>query len=132
MSVPRSVTTMLQKYLTALESKDITTIDKLTTEHALLEMPMLKPNRLVGRTELHMGHSAIFENLESMSFAISNIEANQTHAIAEGQFEIIRKDTTRQTHRFSVVAESLHNELQRISFYCDARNIRPWSDKSIL
>ncbi len=127
-----NATALLQDYLTAFERKDIERIETLSADHCLVEIPFLKPNRLVGKTEILKGLSEIFATLESIEFKLDNIEANDNQVIAEGVLKVARTGEDRQGYQLGLVAEAKSGLLQRVSLYCDARNVRPWSDKSIL
>ncbi|MFT5220733.1 MAG: hypothetical protein ACI9LO_003191 [Planctomycetota bacterium] len=127
-----SVDDLLLSYLTAFESSDITAIDQLFEANALIEVPMLKPNRLVGKPEIHQGHSDMFASLESIKFEVKRCLADDKQAIAEASATVVRRDTDSYSLQLGIVAIKGQQELQRLSLYCDARNLRLWSDRTIL
>lgn len=132
MSTSKSVRDLLQAYLAAFESSDINAIDLLFDENALVEVPMLKPNRLVGKSEIHQGHSDMFANLESIKFDVKRCLADDNQAIAEASATAVRRDTDGHSLQLGIVAIMGQQGLQRLSLYCDARNLRLWSDRTIL
>jgi hypothetical protein len=132
MGTQQSATDLLQIYLQTISSGDANAIGTLFEDRALVEIPFLKPNRLVGQVEINKGHSQIFETLDSVDFKPLNIESNATQAIAEGSLEFKRDGGDLLQLEAGIVAEAGDGKLQRLSIYCDARNIRQWSDKSIL
>ena len=123
---------LLQDYLAALTSKRIDAIENLTGATTIVEIPFLQPTRLVGQAEVTKAHREIFANLESIRFDLDNCEANASHAIAAGRLEVVRNGTERQHFQAGIVCEIGAGGTRRISLYCDARNVRPWSDKTIL
>ena len=126
------VSELLQSYLEALTAKDIDSIENLFGNHCLLEIPFIKPNRLVGKAEIVEAHREIFGNLTIIEFKPSHIHNTEIHAIAEGELAFTRDGDAKQSIQAAIVAEVDRDRSQRISLYCDARNIRPWSDKTIL
>ena len=132
MNTQQTATDLLQEYLQTVSSGDVDAIGALFEDQALLEIPFLKPNRLVGKSEIHKGHREIFTTLEAIDFKPLNIESNATQVIAEGRLEFKRDGGESQQLEAGIVAEAPGGKLQRLSIYCDARNIRQWSDKSIL
>ncbi len=123
---------MIRAYLAALAAADADAVNALFDDHALVEIPFLKPNRLVGKTEIGAGHRAIFATLDSFEFHLATVDSNATHAIAEGRLRFSRDGGCGQELAAGLVAELGENGLQRLSLYSDARNIRPWSDEAIL
>jgi len=123
---------LLQQYLSALNSKNIDAIEQICGSHSLLEIPFIKPNRLLGNTEIVKAHRQIFANLESIEFSLSATESSGSHAIGAGELRFTRGDGSSETLAAGIVAEAEEAGLLRISLYCDARSIRPWSDKTIM
>lgn len=123
---------LLQDYLAALTSKRIEEIEKLTAATTVVEIPFLKPTRLIGKAEITKAHLQIFANLDSIKFEIDNCETSPNHAIASGRLAVVREITGQQDFQAGIVSEVGTGGAQRISLYCDARNVRPWSDKTIL
>ncbi len=127
-----AASSLLQDYLAAISAKNIDAIDKMSNAHCLIEIPFLKPNRLLGKAEILKAHREIFSNLETIDFSLTSTEFNTSHAIAEGRLEFIRTGTGKQSFQAGIVAEATGDELRRVSLYCDARNVRLWSDRTIL
>lgn len=123
---------LLQNYLSALANKNIDAIARISDSHSLVEIPFLKPNRLSGNAEIIRAHGEIFTNLESIELSLSNVEAGGNHAIGAGQLRFTRADGNSESLAAGIVAEAGAEKLTRISLYCDARNLRPWSDKTIM
>ena len=122
----------LQAYLRALACGDAGAAAEMFDGRALLEIPFLKPNRLVGTAEIAEAHRAIFARLDSLTFDIHALHSNETHAIAEGRLCFSRDGSEAHSFAAGIVAETVAGDLLRISLYCDARNVRPWSDEAIL
>lgn len=123
---------LLKEYLSALASKNIDIIERICDRHSLLEIPLVKPNRLIGNAEIIKAHVEIFANLESIEFSLFDIETSDSHAIGEGQLRFSRAGGDSGLLPAGIVAEADAENLIRISIYCDARNRRPWSDKTIM
>jgi len=123
---------LLMDYLAAFTSKQIESIENLCGTRTVFEIPFVKPARLIGQAEIMKAHREIFANLESIRFELDNCTANTIHAIAVGRFEVVRTGTERQHFQAGIVTEIDAGDSQRISLYCDARNVRPWSDRTIL
>ena len=122
---------LMQRYLEALSTKDLDAIREMSGPRSLVEIPFLKPNRLIGDNEIVKAHEEIFANLESVRFVVEHSAADGAHAIAEGTLEV-RRDGREQSHAAGVVAEPGDEGIARVSLYCNARNVRLWSDKTIL
>lgn len=127
----RTANLMLQEYLSALASKNIEAIEHLTGNRSLLEIPLLKPNRLLGNAEIVKAHREIFSNLESVDIDLSSSQASDSHAIGTGELRFTRCGGGSEILPAGIVAEADATNLLRISLYCDTRNIRRWSDKTI-
>ena len=131
MRLCHGVREILQNYIAALAAKDLGAIDRMTSARSLIENPFVKPNRLLGKAEVLKAHAEIFANLEKIEIHLIKIESNDSHAIGEGRLDVTRQEVM-QSLQVGIVAEVDTSELARISLYCDARNIRLWSDKTIL
>lgn len=123
---------LLQEYLSALVSKNIDAIERICDSHSLCEIPFLKPSRLFGNAEIIKAHREIFANLDAIDFGLSDSEASDSHAIGTGQLRFTRAGADSGFLPAGIVAEAGAEKLTRISLYCDARNLRPWSDKTIM
>ena len=131
MTQDRDLRQTLLDYIAALGAKDLAAIERLASAHGLVEIPFLKPNRLVGKREIVKAHGDIFARLERVEFVAEQILGDAGHAIAEGVLQVERGAQTRRYPAGLVVAAGT-DQPGRISLYCDARYSRLWSDRSIL
>jgi len=111
---------LLQSYASALSRLDRQALDGLIGSDTLLEIPFLKPGRLVGKTEIAAAHREILDNMESLDCRIARCLAGGNQAIAEGRLEATRRGEAPRGLEFGMVAE------------CGAGGLRRWSDKTIL
>ena len=96
-------------------------------------MPLLKPNRLFGISEIFTGHQNVFRSIEDAEFTFPEpIAENDSAAIAIGVLTIKRKNGVQDNHEVGVVAEMRDLALHRISLYLNSRNIRRLSDETIV
>jgi len=123
---------LLEDYLAALAGQDIDAIDSLCAACCLVEIPFLEPRRLVGSREIGKAHREIFASLERIEIALTDIAADDGHAIGEGRLRVLRRDGDSYDLQIAVAAETGSGDYRRISLYCDTRNIRRWSDRRIL
>lgn len=123
---------LLQAYLSALNSRDIDAIERLCDASNLVEIPFVKPGRLVGKREIVKAHREVFANLSAIDFELHHSGADENHAIGSGRLEFTRANGDSTGLPVAIVAEASGDLLARISLYCDARNLRLWSDKTIL
>ena len=120
-------------YLAAFEAMDADTITTLLGDNALLEVPLLKPNRLFGESEIRRGHEAAFGRMKSAKFEETHpVEEKEGNAICFGDLVLEFKNGERQRHQTGIVAEVTRNGLKRISIYFNSRNIRRWADETIV
>ena len=122
----------LLAYVGAFEERDAEFIGNATGPASLVEIPMLKPNRLFGRNEVLNGHIQSFASIKSASFDLSQPAERGQVAIAEGILKIERANGKTERHPLSIVVETEHGMLHRLSLYFDARFLRLWSDKTVL
>lgn len=122
---------LLQDYAKALSRLDRQALDGLVGDDTLLEIPFLKPGRLIGRTEIAAAHREILDNLEAIDCSIVHSLAGDGHAIAEGRLDVTRRGDTTQSLEFGMVVECDDSGMRRLSLYCDTRNLRRWSDRMI-
>ena len=122
----------LLNYVAALQNKDIKSVAPLIGHHTLVEIPFMRPNRLVGQHEISKAHADIFEALDSIDFVLGAPLEKDCFAIAEGELRVQRKSGEEYTHQIGIVVQTDGEILTRISFYADARDIRMWSDRTIL
>lgn len=121
----------LLDYIDALAARDLDAIEQMMCAHSLVEIPFLKPDRLVGNHEISKAHGDIFSNLEHIEFSVEHILCDASHAIAEGRLQLRRAAQTSEYAAGLTVALQ-DGQLQRVSLYADARYSRLWSDRSIL
>lgn len=122
----------LLAYAGAFEKKDAEFIGNATSSGSLVESPMLKPSRLFDRREILSGHHGSFASIKSASFDLSQPAEKGQVAITEGILKVERTNGKTETHPLSIVVETEHGKLHRLSLYFDARFRRLWSDKTIL
>lgn len=123
---------LLQDYASALSRLDSEALDSLFGSDTLLEIPFLKPGRLVGSTEIAAGHREMLANLEAADCRIEHCLVDGSHAIAEGILEVTRHGDVPRNLAIGLVAEYGDTGLRRLSLYSDTRGLRRWSDKRIL
>jgi len=128
---PQDPARLLEDYANALSRLDRQALDGLVGDHMLLEIPFLKPGRLLGRTEIAAAHREIADNLEAIDCRIDHNLAGDGHAIAGGRLEVTRRGDIPRSLEFGMVVECDDSGLRRLSLYCDSRNLRRWSDKTI-
>lgn len=131
MKSPQDPARLLQSYAQALSRLDAQALDDLIADHSLLEIPFLKPRRLVGRSEIAAAHREIVDNLEAVDCSLEHSLAGEGHAIAEGRLEVTRRGDIPRSLEFGMVVECDGSGLRRLSLYCNTRNLRRWSDKTI-
>jgi ketosteroid isomerase-like protein len=124
--------TGLLAYRQAINTRDFERLTSLFGESVLLELPLVKPHRLFGRSEILAAHHQAFDNLESLEIEFDDVVSSGLVAIAEGKLRYRWKDGEQHSHQLGAVAETRDDELVRISLYCDARNVRLWCDKTVL
>lgn len=123
----------LQSYLDAFAARDAAAAASLFEPAALAEIPMLKPNRLVGASEIRRGHEAAFRTIAEVGVETETDIAEQDGcAIWAGALTIRRADGARHRHQSAIVVEAGAGRLRRLSLYLNARNIRRWADHAIL
>jgi ketosteroid isomerase-like protein len=121
----------LINYASAFSNKDSARIAGLLAERALVEIPMLQPNRLFGPIETRRGHDAIFSSLDTVAMDLGKPETKGNIAIACGTLRIERNKSIDESP-VALVAETCESGLARVSFYMEARNKRLWVDQAIL
>lgn len=78
-----------------------------------------------------MAHGDMFTNLERIEFSAGHILCDAHHAIAEGRLRVQRAARVSEYAAALTIAVA-DGQLQRLCLYCDAREARLWSDRSIL
>ncbi|MFT5133457.1 MAG: ketosteroid isomerase-like protein [Gammaproteobacteria bacterium] len=123
----------LLTYVGAFESRDANCIASLTGDGVLVELPLIKPNRLFGKSEIERGHIATFRSITNATFSIDGeVAENDGAAICIGKIRITRVGSDIEQHDMGVVTQLTKDKLSRISLYFNSRNVRCWSDESIL
>ena len=122
----------LLNYVAALQNKDIKSVKPLIGHHTLVEIPFMRPNRLIGQLEISRAHAEMFEALDNIDFVLGTPLEKDRFAIAEGELRVQRKSGEEYTLQIGIVAQTDGEILTRISLYADARDIRMWSDRTIL
>ena len=122
----------LLNYVAALQNKDIKSVAPLIGHYTLVEIPFMRPNRLIGQLEISRAHAEIFEALDNIDFVLGTPLEKDRFAIAEGELRVQRKSGEEYTLQIGIVAQTDGEILTRISLYADARDIRMWSDRTIL
>ena len=130
----------LDAYLNAFAERDVERLGALFEPTALVEFPMLKPDRLVGADEIARGHHAVFESLSAARFeteqsTVADAEAAMwlgkivvRHGVDQGG----RQASDEECHDLALAAFAPAGKLRRLTWYMNGRNIRRWSDKRIL
>ena len=123
----------LLAYVEAFSARNCDAIGELFGAQSLAELPLLKPNRLVGHAEICAGHAAAFENIADARFTQSQPIANTgSAAIWVGQLRELRTSGAEHEHDVAIVCETAERELRRITVHLNGRNIRRWADQTIL
>lgn len=122
----------LQSYVDAFSARDAEAVINLFGDGSLAEIPLLKPNRLFGKSEIRNGHAAVFETVARADFELSEPVKQDSFAIAEGKLTVQRVGGERNEHPVAVVAELGDARLHRLTLYFNARHFRLWSDKTVL
>lgn len=132
MTTSRSPAATLLSCVDAFNKRDAGAIAALADDRALLEIPMLKPNRLHGKDEISRGIEAAFKELKSVELTVTKPAETDTVAIAEGRLMVTRNSAPDEVHQVGIVAEVHGDHLVRFSLYLNARSRRLWSDETIL
>ena len=122
----------LKAYVDALTARDLTAVLAIFNRRSLLELPMMKPYRLVGLREIESAHRAMFRSLKSIEIKLDRPAVDASHAIASGQMAVTRASGEQRTDDLAIVSEAGDAGLDRISIYMNARNVRPWSDIKVV
>ncbi len=123
---------VLRTYINAVQAKDASTLGQLIGETSLAEIPFFKPNRLVGQREILAAHRAAFSAIEHFAFDLGAPLQDDSHAMVQGTLAVTRATGEIQKHLLGIVIENEGGKFRRLSLYADARDIRPWSDRTIL
>jgi len=121
----------LLAYAGAFAEKDLDFIRGAISEETLLELPMVKPCRLLGVSEIVSAHTEAFKTISNATFELHSPIEKGSLAIAEGALKVSRAGKE-ETHPLGIVAETNNGKLKRVTLYFDARHHRLWSDKTIL
>jgi len=132
MNADTGAQSLLLEYIAALQARSVEDIEALLGDHPLVEIPFLRPRRLVGRTEARRAHAAMFATLESLTFELNAPAGDKNAAIVTGRLHVRRCSGEEQCHEVGLVAEAQASKLHRLSLYADSRFVRDWSDETIM
>lgn len=121
----------LGDYLQAFAARDARRVAGCFIGGAVLELPMMKPNRLVGLVEIETAHCLAFQTLSQATVEVNEIVVSESGAMASGQLTVVCRGKE-ESHPFALASECAAAGLSRVSWYLDARRHRPWSDKAVL
>jgi hypothetical protein len=121
----------LSDYLQAFSARDTKCVANCFAGSAVLELPMVKPNRLVGLAEIETAHNLAFQTLSKATFEINEMLTTGTHAIASGKLTVVCREKD-ELHTFALACECTATGFSRVSWYLDSRGQRLWSDKAVL
>lgn len=128
---PLSPSESLLAYAGAFGARDAVAIAGLFEDNGLAEIPLLSPNRLVGRTEILRGHEAAIRTIATVSFEIAEPAEQGAQAIVAGTLVVQRINREVNRHALGVVAEIADGGLRRLGLYFDSRHFRRWADQTI-
>ena len=121
----QSIGQALMVYIAAFEARDADTIVSLLGDDALVEIPLLRPARLFGRSEIWRGHDQAFATMDRIELSLSHpIAEKDGSSICCGELLVRRSGGLEHCHETGIVAEMADDGLKRISLYFDSRNIR--------
>ena len=130
---PLTPSDAITQYIDGFSQSDNDKLAGLFGERTLLELPLVKPTRLVGRDEICRAHAEIFTNVATATFTATHGPCEQAQAaIWVGELAVTRIDKSRQSHRVAMVATTTEGKLDRLTIHLNARNTRRWADASIL
>ena len=123
---------LLQRYIHAVESRNVNAVCALFDEQGLAEIPLIKPARLIGANEIRKAHQAISDNLAAVAFSVENSLAQLDVSIAEGRLTAQRQGGQFEEHHFGLVVVQSAARIRRMSLYFDSRGYRMWCDETIM
>ena len=74
----------LLNYVAALQNKDIVSVTPLIGHHTLVEIPFMRPNRLIGQLEISRAHAEIFEALDNIDFCFGHAAGKRSFCNRRG------------------------------------------------
>ena len=123
--------TLLSNYIKAFSAMDDSAASQCFVKNAVVEVPIIKSSRLVGRDEIARGHALAFENLTDVNIALTDAVSNDNAVMASGHLSVVCRNQT-LTYDFGVSAESQDSQFARLSWFIDSRGNRLWSDRCVL
>jgi hypothetical protein len=124
-------TARLKDYLQAFSERDMKCVAGCFVGSAVLELPMVRPNRLVGLAEIEAAHDFAFQALSKVVVETNEILPMGNRAITSGRLTVACRGRD-EVHPFALVSECAATGLIRVSWYLDSRGYRPWSDEAVL
>jgi hypothetical protein len=121
----------LLEYLGAFAARDSRRVVSCFLPHGSLELPMMRPGRLVGAGEIAAAHTLAFENLEKVILKTHEVADSDGAAMICGELEVTCRGKE-EIHAFAIASEGTAQGLSRVSWYFDSRRHRYWSDKAVL
>ena len=121
----------LSDYLQAFAARDTRKVAVCFAGSAILELPTLKPGRLVGLAEIEAAHSLAFQTLSMAEVEINEISATGALAFASGKLTVVCRGRD-EVYPFALASECVASGLSRASWYFDSRGQRLWSDRAVL
>ena len=120
-------------YIAAFQNLDSDALAASAGQNGLVEVPLIKPSRLFGRSEIRRGHSAAFQEIVKAEFVSDKpIAESDDAAIWLGTLNIQRNKSAPESHEIGIVAQPGDEGASRISLYFNSRGIRRWADETIL
>jgi len=124
-------TARLLEYLNAFADRDPGRIAKCFLPLACVELPLMRPGRLVGIEEIVTAHNLAFESLEKVSLKTHTVADSEAVAMLSGELRVICRGRE-EIHAFAIASQGTPQGLSRASWYFDSRRHRYWSDKPVL
>ena len=121
----------LNRYLDAFAKCDAANAARCFAHPAILELPMVKPSRFLGREEVGAAHTGAFENLNEAAIETHEILSVEGAAMASGRMTVVCRGQ-KHVYPFAIAVDCTPSGLSRVSWYLDFRGHRPWSDKAVL
>jgi hypothetical protein len=122
---------LLRAYLAAFSKMDSGNLDSCFLDYAVVDLPMIKPTRLCGLREIRRGQELAFENISKVDLELTEIVSDENSAMGSGRLSIECRGES-ESHEFAVSAFHEDGKLKRLSWFLDARELRPWSDCTVL
>ncbi len=122
----------IRHHNTALESRDPSALLGVLAETSLYEMPLLR-GRMVGRDEIAEGLRLAYGAMTACRINLAREREADGTAMAEGVMTatLAHEDKTVEVP-FAIVAQTLGDQVKRLSVYLDARPFRLWSPGPVM